>query len=140
MPSGKTHDITTLILTPIIGIGTYYICADIINSIIITLSFLFSGLMFNGDLDTTSKPFYRWKIFRMIWIPYQDMFSHRSIWTHGFFIGTIVRIIYLSPILGVPLYFLNINPFSDIYISYTISVLLGLELGSMSHSILDYLF
>lgn len=140
MPSGKTHDIVTIVLTPIIIGVSYYMNLDFISVSIIVTTFLFSGFMFNGDLDIPSRPFYRWKIFRMIWIPYQDLFSHRSIWTHGIIIGTVVRLIYLSPVIGICLYGLNINPFIDPYLRETILVFIGLELGSMSHSIMDYLF
>lgn len=57
--------------------------------------------MFNGDLDIKSRPYNRWLLFKYIWLPYRKLFNHRSIWTHGIIIGTIVRIIYFVLIVSL---------------------------------------
>lgn len=134
MPDGKTHDKITLVTTIPIVMIFFFISHDIINSIIGGISYIFASIMFNGDLDTNSKPYNRWWIFKMIWIPYQLMFKHRSIFTHGIIIGTVVRLIYLSPIL-IPLYKLVYIP-NDILIV----ILIGLEFGNTMHTIPDKIF
>ena len=144
MPNGKTHDKITLITTPIVAIGSYIIFKNYNETIIVTLSFLFASLMFNGDLDTNSSPYNRWFILKMIWIPYQLMFEHRSIFTHGILIGTVVRLIYVG-IIVIPiliycfhydinsiLCFVNTNKF--------IIFVIGLEIGSSIHTISDKIF
>lgn len=134
MPNGKTHDKITLVTTVPIIMIFFLVSHDLINSIIGGISYVFASMMFNGDLDTNSKPYNRWWIFKMIWIPYQLMFKHRSIFTHGIIIGTVVRLIYLSPIL-IPLYKLVYIP-NDILIV----ILIGLEFGNTMHTIPDKIF
>ena len=70
--------------------------------------------MFGPDLDTMSKQYTRWGIFRSIWYPYQAFFSHRSRWSHGLIFGTLLRVIYFMGVLTL-LAFL----FVYIYESYT---------------------
>lgn len=138
MPQGKTHDIITIVVSPIIIGVTYHFTKDYKIIGIITLTYLFASFMFNGDLDTNSAPYNRWFIFKMIWIPYQLMFEHRSIFTHGLIIGTIVRIIYIGFIPIIILYFSG----SIIYINWYLLLLIfiGLELGSAIHTIADKIF
>ena len=141
MPDCKTHDIITMITAPIIGVSSYLVTNDIKYTIIITLLFIFASFMFNGDLDIPSRPFNRWWLFKMIWIPYQVMFTHRSIFTHGLIIGTIVRILYLGIIPFSYLLFKgNLEVLLTIDIKLIISILVGLELGSAIHTVSDYLF
>lgn len=146
MPNGRTHDKITYITTPIVGIGTVAILLNLNNgmelmfSLILTLilmsSYFFASMMFNGDLDAHTKPFNRWWVFKMIWIPYQLMFHHRSIWTHGIIIGTVVRLVYLSPIIIGTFYLFNIS-FNNINWFYLIPILIGLELGNTVHTVSD---
>ncbi len=144
MPNGRTHDAISLITIPIVIISSYFIIEDLILIFIVSLSYIFASFMFNGDLDTNSKPFNRWYILKMFWIPYQLMFYHRSYFTHGIVIGTMIRIIY---VLIIPLLILIsidiknlmifINVISHEYFLYS---LIGLEIGSTIHTISDKLF
>jgi uncharacterized metal-binding protein len=142
MPNGKTHDKVTLIILPIIIIASIYFLNNIGNFLILVLSYLFSSFMFNGDLDMNSKPYNRWFILKMIWIPYQLLFNHRSIFTHGIIIGTLVRLIYLSmfiiPILYISKNLVLIKTFYNYAGIYKlVLVCIGLELGSAIHTIAD---
>lgn len=141
MPNGKTHDKISFIITPIIVIMSYYFTTNIKSIIILTSAYLFASLMFNGDLDTNSKPYNRWFVFKIIWIPYQLMFNHRSIFTHGLIIGTIIRLIYLGIIPCIILYIKgNFEIIRTIDLDIFILVFIGLELGSAIHTISDKLF
>ncbi|MFW6219889.1 MAG: metal-binding protein [bacterium] len=131
MPSGRTHDIITAITTPIVGYLTYTVSHNITDTIILLLAFLFASLMFNGDLDIDSRPYRRWSILRFIWLPYRKLFDHRSIWTHGILIGTIIRLFYVSPIILFVVLNLNIN------FTVYLTIFIGLEIGNSLHTISD---
>lgn len=140
MPNTKTHDIITAGLFPVIGGIFYFIIGVELLSILILLGgFLFSSLMFNGDLDILSKPYNRWGLLRVIWYPYRLIFSHRSIFTHGIIIGSIIRLMWISPLIFVLLYLLGY----DIRILFTgdyyLWFLLGIELGNINHTACDYI-
>lgn len=140
MPNGKTHDKITFITTPIIGVLSYYLLNNnLISTLILITTYIFASIMFNGDLDTNSKPYNRWWIFKIIWIPYQLMFSHRSIWSHGIILGTIVRLIYISPIIYCVFQIFNLS-LVDINWNLMIIILIGLESGNTIHTLSDKIF
>ena len=94
MPSGKTHDAITIILAaPLLGV-TFLMTRDPWLSVVVAVGFLFGGFMFGPDLDTASKQYSRWKIFKLLWFPYRSFFKHRSRWSHGLVVGTLLRVIY----------------------------------------------
>lgn len=94
MPSGKTHDaITFLFVAPVFAVVWKFTENAAIASVI-TVAFLFGGLMFGPDLDTMSKQYTRWSILRFLWYPYQAFFKHRSRWSHGLIFGTLLRVVY----------------------------------------------
>lgn len=96
MPSGKTHDAITYLLAAPVAAVAFLVTADVTFTVIATAAFLFGGLMFGPDLDTQSKPYARWGIFRVLWFPYRSVFKHRSRWSHGLVFGTLFRVIYFS--------------------------------------------
>jgi uncharacterized metal-binding protein len=141
MPNGRTHDIITFATAPIVGAVSYYFTKDIKTASIILGCYLFASLMFNGDLDTNSRPYNRWWLLKMIWIPYQLMFDHRSVFTHGLIIGTVVRILYLGLIPFLVLLFKGeLQVITNIPLNIIILSFIGLELGSAVHTISDKIF
>lgn len=159
MPSGRTHDrITFWGLPPLMGL-TYLLSGKIDLTLILVGSYLFSGLMFGPDLDIHSVQYNRWGIIRGIWLPYRFLLKHRSFFSHGFVIGTLLRLLYLGSILtlvailGVAIAQLiwgfdwNWQQFTHRlielimteYLQEAIAFTIGLELGAMSHAISDYL-
>lgn len=157
MPSGRTHDRITWLTFPLIGISAYLISQKWLITGIISFSYLFSGLMFGPDLDIYSIQYKRWGILRWIWNPYQKYISHRSFLSHGLMIGTLIRVCYFMVVvliflipIGLLISFnqnliinwqsLAKNGLKFIttqYLQETITLLIGLELGAMSHSISD---
>lgn len=99
MPSGKTHDAVTFFLTVPIMAATWRIADSLPLAVIVTLAFLLGGLMFGPDLDTMSKQYTRWGIFKTLWYPYQAFFKHRSRWSHGLVFGTFLRVVYFIGVL-----------------------------------------
>jgi uncharacterized metal-binding protein len=94
MPSGKTHDAITFLFAAPVFAASYSVTKDVPTSSVVTGAFLFGGLMFGPDLDTMSKQYVRWSLFRFLWFPYQKVFKHRSRWSHGLIFGTLLRVIY----------------------------------------------
>ena len=159
MPSGQTHDRITLWTLPCIGGLTYLLTRSAELTLIGSSAFLFSGLMFGPDLDINSRQYQRWGIFRCLWLPYRSLIHHRSCLSHGFLIGTIVRLLYLLSWSGlvVGVGWVTASLFGDSSIRWqtidpdqaklwweqyqyqAIALFLGLELGAMSHSLSDWL-
>lgn len=133
------HDRVTWFLFPIVALSGYWYLG--ITGFLIGASFLFSGLMFNGDLDIHSNVYRRWLFLKWIWWPYR-YFGHRSIWTHGPLIGTITRLLWVGvPLSGLCYYIGGMELLGLIVTSREfLEVLIGLELGSMSHSVCDFIY
>lgn len=156
MPSGKTHDRITLWGLPWVGAGSYFLTRSAGLTLAVTGSYLFAGLMFGPDLDIYSVQYKRWGFLRWLWRPYQKCIGHRSWFSHGFLLGTSLRILYLSLFLGVigaglltiaPLLGLETEEITpqlsafwhqrSQYFREAIALFVGLELGAMSHSFSD---
>lgn len=157
MPSGKNHDKITFITLPCLTFASFLVTRQPILVLLISSSFLFSGLMFGPDLDIYSIQFKRWGILRNLWLPYQKFFSHRSFFSHGFIVGTVIRVIYLFTfifLVGISAITITqiiwgfdwnwqefvISTFTILFIVYwqkTLAVFIGLELGAMSHYLAD---
>ena len=159
MPSGSTHDRITLWLFPGVVFITYLITRDGELTLLLGGGFFFAGLMFGPDLDIYSIQFKRWGILRVIWLPYQKLLRHRSWFSHGLIIGTIIRIVYLllwlllGAILAIAIaqmiwgFEWNWQRFiitmmklvREVYWQNAIALFVGLDLGAMSHSISDWI-
>ncbi|MBK4732948.1 metal-binding protein [Oxynema sp. CENA135] len=157
MPSGRTHDRITLWTLPFVAIATYSTTRNSSLTLVVAGGFLFSGLMFGPDLDIYSCQFQRWGWLRWLWIPYQKSLRHRSFLSHGPIIGTALRVLYLSiwvllaGVVGLSasywLFQLDLD-WREVkqvagrslveYSPEAIALLLGLELGALSHSLSDW--
>jgi uncharacterized metal-binding protein len=142
MPNGSTHDIITVVVAPVVAGVSYWATKDIKTTAIIFIAYLFASLMFNGDLDTNSRPYNRWFILKMIWIPYQLLFEHRSVFTHGLIIGTLIRVVYVAIIPLAVFAFRGDTPhiLTAVNLKIFLYVLIGLEAGSAVHTISDKIF
>lgn len=159
MPSGSTHDRITLWTIPGLVICSWYWTQNERLTLILILGFLFSGLMFGPDLDIYSVQFKRWGKLGFLWLPYQKLLKHRSIFSHGPIIGNLLRIIYLLTILTVVAILVvgigqliwgfswNWREFrlmlwdlaTQKHKSTFLALYLGLELGAISHILSDWL-
>ena len=101
MPSGRTHDAITLIFAAPTFALAYFATVNLPPTITITAAFVFGGLMFGPDLDTHSKQYSRWGIFRFLWLPYRSIFKHRSRWSHGLIFGTLFRVVYWMGVVSI---------------------------------------
>ena len=157
MPSGRTHDRITLWSLPVVVGLSFELVRSTHLTLFVSGGFLFSGLMFGPDLDINSRQFQRWGWFRWLWQPYQTSLNHRSFLSHGPLIGTALRVLYLLTWLVVTVALaLAIDKIFDLewrilglveigwrslsqYYIEVIALLVGLELGAMSHSVSDWI-
>ena len=156
MPSGKTHDRITLWLLPAIVIAAYLLTRSSDLTLLCAVGFFVSGLILGPDLDIHSLHYRRWGWLRFFWLPYQKLIPHRSWLSHGFLVGTSIRLLYLSVwlflaaalLLAIAQLFIGfdwnwhsfaierIKMISDRW-QLAIALFIGLELGSMSHYLSD---
>ncbi len=159
MPSGRTHDRITYLSLPPLAFIAYILTGRGEWLLWFSGAYLFSGLMFGPDLDIYSLQYKRWGIIRWIWLPYQSCLRHRSFFSHGLIVGTVIRVIYFFSIIliiaifGVAIAQLiwgfnwnwhtfaqnSFNLLKNQYLGEAIVAFIGLELGSMSHSLSDHL-
>ena len=113
-------------------------------------AFLLGGYFLSPDLDTNSNAFKRWGLIKLIWLPYKKVFKHRSFFSHGPFIGTTIRLLYLLGVISFFLFAINSfeialilriwNEFKLKGLEYPkefISILAGLEGSALLHIIKD---
>ncbi len=101
MPSGRTHDIITLLLAPPTFAAAWGLTRSVWLAGVVTAAMLFGGLMFGPDLDVQSRQYTRWGVFRQLWWPYKVAFRHRSRWSHGIVFGTLIRVVYFALVLAL---------------------------------------
>ncbi|WP_071515764.1 metal-binding protein [Geitlerinema sp. PCC 9228] len=168
MPSGRTHDRITLWSLPVLASITFVRTGSSSITLLVSGGFLFGGLMFGPDLDIRSRQYQRWGWGRWIWIPYQRSLRHRAFLSHGPIVGTLGRLLYfgvwLATIVLVAIFIWAIAwdifgqtdswqlSFQQVLTSSLqtiqrslqqhphqwLAVLVGLELGAMSHSLSDW--
>ncbi|NES07448.1 MAG: metal-binding protein [Okeania sp. SIO2F4] len=156
MPSGSTHDRITLWSLPIITGLSFGLVRSTHLTLFVSGGFLFSGLMFGPDLDINSRQFQRWGWFKWLWRPYQSSLNHRSFLSHGPIIGTALRLLYLLTlflvlvVLGLIIdqllssegrtlgFVASLWRSLSLHYQEVIALLVGIELGAMSHSVSDW--
>src|ERR687895_963508 len=99
MPSGRTHDLITFVLTPPTFLAAWAAAGSLKLAAVVTCATLFGGLMFGPDLDIQSRQYTRWGVFRFLWFPYKAAFRHRSRWSHGIIFGTLIRVVYFTAVV-----------------------------------------
>lgn len=99
MPSGKTHDVITLLVAPPTFAATWALTGSWALATATTCATLFGGFMFGPDLDVQSRQYVRWGLARVLWWPYKVVFRHRSRWSHGIVFGTLIRVVYFAGML-----------------------------------------
>lgn len=158
MSSGRTHDRITLWTLPLVVLVAFRITLNGWLTVVVCLGFLLGGWVLGPDLDIHSVQYKRWGWFRWIWLPYRGRVRHRSTWSHGPIIGTLVRVLYLSAwlTLGGVLAITLLNQagrtalsWGDMvrglrwglqtYWPWWLALVVGLELGALSHYTADWL-
>lgn len=162
MPSGKTHDAITFILT-VPAFATAYIATKNLGAAAtVAAAFLFGGIMFGPDLDTISRQYSRWFFLRFLWLPYRWCFKHRSRFSHGLILGALLRVIYFLGVSTLAVYLgallltslTGVQPYDLAYFTrlwqdigefirssfgdhFLLFIFVGLWLGAASHTFTD---
>ncbi|MBF2089654.1 MAG: metal-binding protein [Synechococcales cyanobacterium K44_A2020_017] len=158
MPSGRTHDRITILCLPLVAAGALVSTGSSYLTLWVLSGFLLGGLMLGPDLDIHSVQYKRWGWLRWIWLPYRSRLKHRSLWSHGPVVGTVVRVLYLLLwllVLGVAAIALanQLGEFgwtwADLglltqrslqqWLIELLALGVGLEVGAMSHYGADWL-
>ncbi|WP_448380988.1 metal-binding protein [Gloeomargarita sp.] len=154
MASGAVHDRLILWTAPVVAGLAWHLTGGGHLPLLVTGSYVFSGLMFSGDLDIPSRQWRRWGPCKVLWIPYQKCLKHRSFWSHGPIVGTLGRLLYLgvgaAMLLGVgwglsrgwghPWPVVQwVRQCVGLYRRELWAVGVGLELGAWNHSLSDWL-
>lgn len=149
MSSGKEHDKSTKAWA---GPFTIFLALlfGLQSGLIGGAAFLVGGLWLSPDLDTHSVAFRRWGILQYLWWPYKKIIPHRSIFSHGLLLGTLMRIGYLLLLTSLILALLtkvgfpyHLNPkifFSQLFQVHKQNLfiaLVGLEASAWLHLIKD---
>lgn len=154
MASGKNHDRGVIFQSPFIFVGTALITKDFSIAATITTANLFGGLFLSPDLDCPSRPYYRWSVFRFLWVPYMKLIPHhRHFTSHGSIVGSFLRLSYMGLLVGgCGMLFMRsrvLAPYIDIVLEpilttngarYGLAIFLGVELSAQNHYVLDNLY
>jgi uncharacterized metal-binding protein len=138
MASGKNHDRAILFASPVVlVVGCYQFGLEL--GIIAGASHFLGGYWLSPDLDIKSRPFLRWGVLKIIWVPYQRFIPHRSPLSHAPVLGSLLRLVYLGAWLS-PLWLL----FPDLQrVQWAVdwmkvaAFLVGIELSALNHLLLD---
>jgi uncharacterized metal-binding protein len=158
MSSGRTHDRITLWGLPLVVLAAFYVTLHGGLTALVCLGYLLGGWVLGPDLDIHSVQYKRWGWLRWIWLPYRGSMRHRSRWSHGPIVGTVVRVLYLSVWLGfaglIVVDVLNSTQRTALtwgelmdglgwalvtYWPWWLALVVGLELGALSHYAADWL-
>lgn len=99
MPNAPTHDAITFMLAAPAAAAAFAFTGRVSAAWLVGLSFLLGGLMFGPDLDTVSRQYSRWGLFRFLWLPYRHFFPHRSRFSHGLIFGALLRVFYFAGVV-----------------------------------------
>ncbi len=138
MASGKNHDRSILFVSPVVlVVGCYQFGLEL--GIIAGASHFLGGYWLSPDLDIKSRPFLRWGVLKIIWLPYQRLIPHRSPLSHAPVLGSLLRLAYLAAWL-FPLWLI----FPDLQrVQWAVdwmkvaAFLVGIELSALNHLLLD---
>jgi Uncharacterized metal-binding protein len=140
MASGRNHDRSILLTTPIILAAAITLGHGEVG-LIATASYYLSGMYLSPDLDLVSRPYKRWGFLRWLWLPYQRLIPRHRHWlSHGPVIGSIVRLVYLAALIS-PLWLLFPGlqqvRWSGVTAPNVLAFLIGVELSALNHLLLD---
>lgn len=144
MPGYKTHDTIGVVITvpASLAVGVY---SGATAALIFAIAILWSTFYLSPDLDLHSRIYRRWGMLRFIWIPYQKIIPHRSIWSHCG-ISVLLRILYLYSVIQFCYWltggssFLLLSLWYSDYANLCLYCLCGAILADSAHVLADRLY
>ncbi|MCD4807396.1 MAG: metal-binding protein [Methanococcoides sp.] len=148
MPGGKTHDTINIAVLIVVLAGIFYLTMGNVNELavkyldiytiaVFSLSYLFATFFLSPDLDIESKPYKRWKMFRILWWPYKVIFKHRGL-SHNPIIGPLSIVINLALIVAVLLLLMGVELHKG-HFRFIVVATAGMVLSMEVHIISDFL-
>ena len=148
MPGGKTHDTINIAVLIVLLAGIFYLTMgnvsemavrylDIYTIAVLSISYLFATFFLSPDLDIESKPYKRWKMFRILWWPYKVIFKHRGL-SHNPIIGPLSIVINLALIVALLLLLMGVELHKG-HLRFIVAATAGMILSMEVHIISDFL-
>jgi uncharacterized metal-binding protein len=148
MPDGKTHETINAAALIASLAGLYHISSGYGNAVIgsyldtytilvFSVAYLFATFFLSPDLDTHSRPYKRWKMFRILWWPYRIIFKHRG-FSHNLILGPLSILINLA-LITIPLLLLVGVELQKIPSGFILAAIVGIVLSMEIHIISDRL-
>jgi uncharacterized metal-binding protein len=148
MPDGKTHETINAAALIASLAGLYHISAGYGNAVIgsyldthtilvFSLAYLFATFFLSPDLDTQSRPYKRWRMFRILWWPYRIIFKHRG-FSHNLILGPLSIMMNLA-LITIPLLLLAGVELQNIPPGFILAAIMGIVLSMEIHIISDRL-
>ncbi len=148
MPDGKTHETINAAALIASLAGLYHISAGYGNAVIgsyldtytilvFSLAYLFATFFLSPDLDTQSRSYKRWRMFRILWWPYRIIFKHRG-FSHNLILGPLSIMMNLA-LITIPLLLLAGVELQNIPPGFILAAIMGIVLSMEIHIISDRL-
>ena len=112
MPSGRTHATASTYAAIATGGVVFVATVDPLAATLAALGCL-SGILLSPDLDIESRTFSEYQVDRIFgvvvgwvwfafWWPYARIIPHRNWMSHGYFVGTAIRLGWLYSAIWIP--------------------------------------
>ncbi len=166
MPSGRTHDLVTVLVTAImllpwycyrLWVGPWQAAGQweghlppLTIVLPLALGCIFGGFFLSPDLDhdAGALAYRRWGLLKYLWVPYQKVVPHRSVLSHAPVIGTAVRFGYLLGIWALIAFILakigvggidtaTLMMYFKMHWQVAMWAAIGVEVSSLTHILLD---
>ena len=155
MASGRTHNVATLVLTPVVAWAAWEISQHHVPTTWLAGIGCFCGIFISPDLDMRQRTvsettLLRWSlsigyIWVFLWYPYAMLFRHRGI-SHTPLIGTVTRVLYLLGIAVLVQYLAytfsgaqwSIWAWVEEYQRFIAIFIGGLAISDLGHWVLDH--
>jgi uncharacterized metal-binding protein len=146
MPDGKTHEMINAVVLMASIAGLYYLSTEYGNAVIgsylntytiliFSAAYLFATFFLSPDLDIDSRPYRRWKVFRILWWPYKVIFKHRG-FSHNPILGPLSIVANLTLIV-IPLLLLAGVDLQNMPPQFIAAAIAGIVLSIEVHIISD---
>ena len=128
MSGGREHLKTSTALGLVLGLVGVFYFQNLITAVALSFGSIGLGTLWSPDLDQSTRSFFENKLLKSknpvikifgyahlhFWYPYAHSFAHRSFWTHGPLVGTLIRTLYILAFIATAgifqaFYYINKN-------------------------------
>lgn len=148
MSSGRMHDKATYFMAGCLLASSPALSLFDINpayGLIIAASEFIGGYYLSPDMDGTSipsRPFRRWGLLGLYWMPYRSLVPHRHWISHFVVVSSLIRLLYVAlPIELISVFVFDVSITSIAFRSHPdvlLAIFAGVEISCMLHLMMDY--